>query len=85
MGVPSIRPQAAAVEKVGGSNPAAAGLLQFGQAQRAIAAGDDDAARIDRKNLAEIAVSDPAAFAALVEVARKALPADVNAPSGEAA
>ena len=29
--------------------------------------------------LAELAVADPAAFAALVEVARKALPADVNA------
>ena len=45
---------------------------------------------VDRKNLAEIAVSDPAAFAALVEVARAALPSDVNAPStssesGEAA
>src|SRR6476620_7406206 len=40
---------------------------------------------VDRKNLAEIAVSDPAAFTALVEVARKALPEDVNAPSGEAA
>src|ERR1700743_390665 len=39
----------------------------------------------DRKNLAEIAVSDAAAFTALVEVARKALPDDVNAPSGEAA
>ena len=40
---------------------------------------------VDRKNLAEIAVSDPAAFTALVEVARAALPEDVNAPSGEAA
>ena len=40
---------------------------------------------VDRKNLAEIAVSDPAAFTALVDVARAALPADVNAPSGEAA
>ena len=40
---------------------------------------------VDRKNLAEIAVSDPAAFTALVEVARTALPEDVNAPSGEAA
>ena len=40
---------------------------------------------VDRKNLAELAVSDPAAFTALVEVARAALPADVNAPSGEAA
>jgi large subunit ribosomal protein L20 len=40
---------------------------------------------VDRKNLAEIAVSDPAAFTALVEVAKGALPSDVNAPSGEAA
>ena len=45
---------------------------------------------VDRKNLAEIAVSDPAAFTALVEVAKAALPSDVNAPStstnsGEAA
>jgi large subunit ribosomal protein L20 len=31
---------------------------------------------IDRKNLAELAVSEPAAFAALVEVARAALPAE---------
>jgi len=30
---------------------------------------------VDRKNLAELAVSDDAAFAVLVEVARKALPA----------
>ena len=30
---------------------------------------------VDRKNLAELAVSDPAAFKALVEVARKAVPA----------
>ena len=37
---------------------------------------------VDRKNLAEIAVSDPAAFTALVEVAKAALPEDVNAPSG---
>jgi large subunit ribosomal protein L20 len=36
---------------------------------------------VDRKNLAELAVSDAAAFTALVEVARKALPADVNAPA----
>ena len=34
---------------------------------------------VDRKNLAELAVSDEAAFAVLVEVARKALPSDVNA------
>src|SRR6201991_2436925 len=40
---------------------------------------------IDRKNLAEIAISDPAAFTALVELAKAALPTDVNAPSGEAA
>jgi large subunit ribosomal protein L20 len=33
---------------------------------------------VDRKNLAELAVNDAATFAALVEVARKALPADVN-------
>jgi large subunit ribosomal protein L20 len=30
--------------------------------------------------LADMAVNDPGAFAALVEVAKKALPADVNAP-----
>ncbi|MCO1581785.1 MULTISPECIES: 50S ribosomal protein L20 [unclassified Crossiella] len=34
---------------------------------------------VDRKILAELAVSDSAAFAALVEVAREALPADRNA------
>jgi large subunit ribosomal protein L20 len=33
---------------------------------------------VDRRMLAELAVSDPAAFAALVQVARDALPADVN-------
>jgi large subunit ribosomal protein L20 len=36
---------------------------------------------VDRKILAELAVSDPQAFAALIEVARTALPADVNAPA----
>ncbi|HUR13748.1 MAG TPA: 50S ribosomal protein L20 [Mycobacteriales bacterium] len=36
---------------------------------------------VDRKNLAELAVSDPAAFTALVELARKALPSDVNSPA----
>ncbi|MGC5616090.1 50S ribosomal protein L20 [Georgenia sp. Z1491] len=36
---------------------------------------------VDRRMLAELAVSDPAAFSALVEVAKKALPADVNAPA----
>ncbi|MCW2670984.1 MAG: large subunit ribosomal protein [Frankiales bacterium] len=36
---------------------------------------------VDRKNLAELAVNDGVAFAALVEVAKQALPADVNAPA----
>jgi large subunit ribosomal protein L20 len=36
---------------------------------------------VDRKNLAELAATDETAFAALVEVARKALPADVNSPA----
>jgi large subunit ribosomal protein L20 len=36
---------------------------------------------VDRKILAELAVSDPAAFTALVEVARAAVPADRNAAS----
>jgi len=37
---------------------------------------------VDRKVLADLAVNDAPAFAVLVEVARKALPADVNqAPS----
>ena len=35
---------------------------------------------VDRKNLAEIAVSDPAAFTARVEVARAAVPAEQGAP-----
>lgn len=35
---------------------------------------------VDRRMLAEMAVNDPAAFAAVVEVAKKALPEDVNAP-----
>ena len=34
---------------------------------------------VDRKNLSEIAISDPAAFTALVEVARAAVPNDKNA------
>ena len=34
---------------------------------------------VDRKVLADLAVNDPAAFAALVGVARDALPADINA------
>jgi large subunit ribosomal protein L20 len=36
---------------------------------------------VDRRMLAELAVNDAAAFAALVEVARQALPADRNAPA----
>jgi len=35
---------------------------------------------VDRRMLAELAVSDEAAFAQLVAIAKKALPADVNAP-----
>ena len=35
---------------------------------------------VDRRMLAELAVNDAAAFATLVQVASKALPADVNAP-----
>ena len=40
---------------------------------------------VDRKILADLAVNDAAAFAALVEVAQKALPTDVNAPKAAAA
>jgi large subunit ribosomal protein L20 len=40
---------------------------------------------VDRKMLAELAVSDPAAFTALVEVARAAAPADRGASAGSAA
>lgn len=36
---------------------------------------------VDRRMLAELAVNDEKAFAALVDVAKKALPADVNAPA----
>ena len=36
---------------------------------------------VDRRMLAELAVSDPAAFAKLVEVAKANLPTDVNAPA----
>ena len=36
---------------------------------------------VDRRVLADLAVNDAAAFAALVQVAKAALPADVNAPS----
>jgi large subunit ribosomal protein L20 len=36
---------------------------------------------VDRRMLAELAVNDIAAFNALVQVAKDALPADVNAPA----
>ena len=36
--------------------------------------------QVDRRMLAEIAVTDPATFTKLVEAARKALPADPSAP-----
>jgi len=35
---------------------------------------------VDRKIMADLAVNDPTAFTALVETAKAALPADVNAP-----
>ncbi len=35
---------------------------------------------VDRKVLADLAVTDPAAFTGLVDIARAALPEDVNAP-----
>ena len=40
---------------------------------------------VDRRMLAELAVSDPAAFTALVGTARAALPADTSAPAASAA
>ena len=39
---------------------------------------------VDRRMLAELAVSDPNAFTALIEAAQAALPADVNAPRSAA-
>ena len=39
---------------------------------------------VDRKILADLAVNDVPAFAALVETAKAALPEDVNAPKAEA-
>jgi large subunit ribosomal protein L20 len=36
---------------------------------------------VDRKNLADLAVHDAPAFTALVQIAKAALPADVNAPA----
>jgi large subunit ribosomal protein L20 len=38
---------------------------------------------VDRKILADLAVSDPTAFTALVDAAKAALPEDVNAPRAE--
>src|SRR3954452_2398021 len=38
---------------------------------------------VDRKILADLAVNDPAGFSALVQVAKAALPADVNAPKSD--
>ena len=40
---------------------------------------------VDRRILAELAVHEPATFAALVESAKKALPADTSAPKADAA
>ena len=40
---------------------------------------------VDRRILAELAVNEPATFAALVETAKKALPADTSAPKTDAA
>ena len=38
----------------------------------------------DRRMLAELAVNEPSAFTALVDVAKQALPEDVNAPRSQA-
>jgi large subunit ribosomal protein L20 len=40
---------------------------------------------VDRKILADLAVNEPTAFSALVQVAKDNLPADVNAPKDGAA
>lgn len=40
---------------------------------------------VDRKHLADMAINDPVAFTVLVDVAKKNLPADVNAPKDDAA
>ena len=37
---------------------------------------------VDRKNLADLAVFEPAAFSVLVQLAKDSLPEDVNAPHG---
>ena len=39
---------------------------------------------VDRRILADLAVNEPATFAALVESAKQALPSDVNAPKNAA-
>jgi large subunit ribosomal protein L20 len=39
---------------------------------------------VDRRMLAELAVNEPSAFTALVDVAKQALPEDVNAPRSQA-
>ena len=39
---------------------------------------------VDRRILAELAVTEPATFSALVETAKKALPADTSAPKAAA-
>ena len=38
---------------------------------------------VDRKNLADLAVFEPTAFSALVQLAKDNLPEDVNAPVGD--
>ncbi|MFW0108196.1 50S ribosomal protein L20 [Rothia sp. P6271] len=38
---------------------------------------------VDRRMLAELAVNEPAAFSALVEIAKNNLPEDTSAPKGE--
>ncbi|MEV7633653.1 50S ribosomal protein L20 [Microbacterium sp. NPDC089318] len=40
--------------------------------------------QVDRRMLADLAVTDAGTFAALVEVAKNALPSDVNAPKAAA-
>src|SRR3954463_10633742 len=40
---------------------------------------------VDRRILSELAVNEPATFAALVQTAKKALPADTSAPKADAA
>ncbi|HEV7567762.1 MAG TPA: 50S ribosomal protein L20 [Microbacteriaceae bacterium] len=40
---------------------------------------------VDRRMLAELAVNEPTTFSALVETAKKALPADTSAPKADAA